>query len=50
MEHYALPEFSTAQEFLCHLAQKTGKLKKGISVFRYNIVCCIFGGQYLMDV
>ncbi|XP_065910056.1 guanine nucleotide-binding protein-like 3 homolog [Dysidea avara] len=29
MEHYALPEFSTAQEFLCHLAQKTGKLKKG---------------------
>jgi len=29
MEHYTLPEFSTAQEFLYHLAQKKGKLKKG---------------------
>jgi len=32
MEHYVLPEFSTAQEFLCHLARRTGKLKKGIEV------------------
>lgn len=29
MEHYVLPEFSTVQEFLCHLARRTGKLKKG---------------------
>ena len=29
MEHYIIPEFTDVQEFLSHLAKRTGKLKKG---------------------
>ena len=29
LEHYCIPEYKDVQEFLSHLANKTGKLKKG---------------------
>ena len=29
LEYYCIPEYDDVQEFLSHLAKKTGKLKKG---------------------
>ena len=29
LEYYCIPEYDDVQEFLCHLAKKMGKLKKG---------------------
>lgn len=29
MMHYTIPEYSTTEEFLSHLARRFGKLKKG---------------------
>jgi nuclear GTP-binding protein len=29
LQHYSIPQFSDTQEFLAHLARRTGKLKKG---------------------
>ena len=32
MEHYCIAEYADVEEFLSHLARKTGKLKKGLVV------------------
>jgi len=40
MEKYLVPDYANVQEFLAHLGERLGKLKKGkLSVKRNNKLC-----------